>query len=162
MSNVRPHMREPRLLLAAFGAFGFVAYAQVPVYAIYGIKNVSQQSSVTSVNVGVIPSGNMSECQRQIEVYEGGMRRRGLPPQIELVPSKCTSALSPEFQTMVRGGRVKDAYIVQTSNRSWAPVFTAWYNVPRSDPEATCKKLVDGMRATLPEARADLSCLPPL
>jgi hypothetical protein len=132
-----------------------------PKYAIYGIKNTSQQSQVTSINVGVIPTGNLVECQRQIDVYEEGMRKRGLPANVQLVPSKCTATLSTEFQAMVRGQRLKDAYVVVASG-DWAPVFTAWYNIPPSDTAAVCKQLLDGMRATLPSSKATFNCQPPL
>jgi hypothetical protein len=155
--------RSIRLLFAVACAAVLSAHAQLskPIYAIYGVKNISRESSVTSVNVGVIPSGSMTECQRQIQVYETGARRRGLPSQLELIPSLCTTTLDPEFQVMVQGGRIDRAYVLITSNASWAPVFTAWYNLAPGDPNAICQKLIEGTRVTVSTAQADLTCLPP-
>jgi hypothetical protein len=155
------HIRAATIALLTVFASASNGQTPAPAYAIYGIKNTSQQSQVTSINVGVIPTGNLVECQRQIDVFEGGMRKRGLPANVQLVPSKCTVTLSPEFQAMVRGQRLKDVYVVVASG-DWAPVFTAWYNIPPSDPAAVCKQLLEGMRATLPSSKATFNCQPPL
>ena len=162
-SNVRPRMPHPPLisaLLAAVLATNAHAQTVSPIYAIYGIKG-STQGGVRSVNVGVIPSGNQAECQHQIDVYEKGMRERGVPQGIELIPSTCTASLHPDLRQMVQGQRLKGVYITITSG-DWAPVFTAWYDVPPSDPSSMCQRLLAGMRSTLPAAKATVSCLQPL
>jgi len=147
------------VLLALAVAGSVLAQPFTPAYAIYGIRNTDNQ--VTSINVGVIPTGSQAECLRQIEVYETGMRKRGLPAHIQLVPSKCTSELSADFQRMVDGHPIKDAYVVVIW-KEWAPIFNAWYNLSPSDPTEVCKTLVDNVRMTIPPRTADIDCRHPL
>jgi hypothetical protein len=148
------------VLLVASVALNAHAQPASPIYAIYGIKGTTQ-GGARSVNVGVIPSGNQAECQRQIDIYERGMRERGVPQGVELIPSTCTANLHPELRQMVDGHRLKGVYVVIASG-DWAPVFTAWYDMPPSDPASMCQRLVAGMRSTLPASKANISCLQPL
>lgn len=156
-----PRMPHSPLALVLLVATLATAHARPAssIYAIYGIKSTAQ-SGIRSVNVAVIPSGSQSECQHQIDVYERGMRKRGIPQGIELIPSSCTMSLHPDLRQMVQGHRLKGAYIVITSGE-WAPVYTAWYHMPPSDPGSMCQRLIAGMRATLTGSKANFACLQP-
>jgi hypothetical protein len=130
-----------------------------PIYALYGSKGQGS-NAVVSFNVGIIPSGSASECQRQIDVFESAVKRTNATGQVELLPSRCVKELPPPFQDMVRDRPIPLAYVVKTYG-NWAPIYTAWQNLPRSDPTATCKKLIEGMRINVKPDQAKMSCLPP-
>ena len=136
------------------------ASAQEPVYAIYGAKAQGSLGTVTSVNVGILPSGKQAECLRQIEVFETAVSRSKSAAGPELIPSKCVASLPENLQPMVFGLPLVDAYVVKQSG-DWAPIYTAWYGLSGTDPTSMCERLISGMRATLKPGQVNVTCLAP-
>jgi len=153
-------MLSSRHLFVASALFvSLGAAAQTALYAIYGTKATGFAGTVTSINVGVLPSGKREECERHIAVFEAAFRRSKLPSSVELIPSQCASVVPASLLPMVIGLRLPDAYVVKQSG-NWAPVFTAWYGLSTIDP-TMCSRLVEAMRSKLNPKEVEVGCLPP-
>jgi hypothetical protein len=115
--------------------------AQTTVYAAYGMEVTNERGVFKNVNVGLLPSGKISDCRNQIDV--------------------CVFSLPANLQPMVNGKRLPDAYVLKQSG-NWAPIYSAWYGLPSNDSKEICARLISGMRQNLTAEQADIKCLPPL
>jgi hypothetical protein len=140
---------------------GAEAYGQVPVYAIYGVERQGEHGIVKTLNVGTLPSGTLSDCQNQIDVFEAAIHRVNQTGAIKLIPSSCAYMLSKELQPMMRDEKLPDAYVLKQSGK-WAPIYTAWYGLATAKPAEICSQLIDGMRKNLTADKAQIQCLSPL
>jgi hypothetical protein len=134
--------------------------AQTTVYAAYGMEVTNERGVFKNVNVGLLPSGKISDCRNQIDVYERAVRRTAAKP-IKLLRSECVFSLPANLQPMVNGKRLPDAYVLKQSG-NWAPIYSAWYGLPSNDSKEICARLISGMRQNLTAEQADIKCLPPL
>ena len=160
-ANAGYQMNSIRIALAVLTATAALpASAQGPIYAIYGTKAVGPAGTVTSVNVGILPSGKQADCMRQIENFESAVRRTRTTAGPELIASRCAVSVPKELKPMVDRQVLPDAFVVKQSG-DWAPIYTAWYGLLGSDPVAMCNRLVSGMRATLKPGQVDVECFPP-
>lgn len=150
-----------RLPLAALlASLPLAASAQTPLYAVYGIKKPGSQGVVTTLNVGLLPRGELAECRRQIEVFEAAVRRTQTAAGPELLPSQCVAVPPQRLQPMVQGLALPDAYVIKQAG-NWAPVYTAWYGLSADDPAAMCGRLVEGLQAKFKPGQVEVTCLPP-
>lgn len=136
------------------------AFAQVPIYAIYGVERPGERGMVKTLNVGTLPSGVISDCQNQIDVFEASVRRVSQNGTIKLIPSSCMYMLPPDLQPMIRGEKLPDAYVLKQSG-NWAPIYTAWYGLPINKPAELCAQLIAGMRKKLTTDKAEIECFTP-
>lgn len=136
------------------------AFSQVPIYAIYGVERTGSDGIVRTLNVGTLPSGVISDCQNQINVFEAGVRRVHQNANVKLIPSSCAYLLPEHLQPMLNDQKLPNAYVLKQSG-NWAPIYTAWYGLPTAEPAEVCAQLIGGMRKTLTADKADIKCLTP-
>jgi hypothetical protein len=127
------------------------------MYAIYGVERQGENGIIKTLNVGALPSGILSECENQINVFEAAFHRTNQNGAVKLIPSSCAYMLPKDLQPMLRNEKLPDAYVLKQSG-NWAPIYTAWYGLPTANPAEMCTQLINGMRKKLTADKADLQC----
>jgi len=140
-------------LLSMCGA----AFSQAPIYAVYGMELVGPNGTIKAINVGIIPSGSSSDCQRQIDAASRGHSRADPDGHAHLLPSTCVFTVPDNLQPMVNGQPLADAYVLKQSG-AWAPIYTAWYGLPINDPTEICNRLINGTKSTPLTSQIDVQC----
>lgn len=136
--------------------------AQTTVYAVYGMELTNERGDFKTVNVGLLPSGKISDCKNQIEMYERAVRRTA-SQALKLLQSKCVFTLPGDLQPIIDEKRLPDAYVLkQSKSGKWAPIYSAWYGLPSNAPKEICSKIIAGMRRIVTAEQAEIKCSPPL
>lgn len=124
------------------------------------MERQGEQGNVKTLNVGTLPSGVISDCQNQIDVFEAAIHRVSQNGTVRLLPSSCVYMLPPNLQPMIRDEKSPDAYVLKQSG-NWAPIYTAWYGLSTVKPAEICAKLIAGMRKNLASDKAEIQCFIP-
>jgi hypothetical protein len=157
--TVGPKIAEDPAYIAMMNGIKSECFKE-PVYAIYGVELQGEHGIVKTINVGTLPSGILSDCKNQINVYEAAIHRTNQNGAARIIPSSCAYVLPADLQPLLRSEKLPDAYVLKQSG-NWAPIYTAWYGLSTAKSSEMCAQLIGGMRRVLTADRVDIQCFAP-
>jgi len=159
---------HPRIAISAtalvLALSSTAAKALPPSYAVHDYDLRAGPVPIRVVNVGVVPNGDVVDCERLLRQFQRGQAKYPATAVTETRLSVCTSVLPRNLVGIEIDVPIAEAFVTKVQPAGTGAVYTAWYGLDQSRSTNTCDRLLMEMRSRMDPkilTSVQLSCVPP-
>ena len=144
------------------------ARTPIPIFAISQATIFGPDGNVRLIYVGVIPSGDSNDCEKNLKTYSGARDKHEEIKYVKGIKDGCVTELPKKLKGITEKRSIQNAYTVEVLSvidglHLAAPLYMVWYDMDESSPQDVCKKLISfyqrGFEAK--NLKVLLDCIPP-
>ena len=135
-----------------------------PRYAVHDYELRAGPVPVRVVNVGVVPNGDSTDCERLLRQFQRGQDKYPANAVTATRSSTCSTVLPQHLVGIEVDRPIADAFVTKVQPIGTGAVYTVWYGIDPSNSSDTCDRLMNQMRSRMDPKillSVHLSCMPP-